>query len=120
MISLSFVDRFDSEAWTIVSNELRNVFQTLPTGASAAFRAGTQSRVQNILLNLTSQRSSLFGWHRSNLFPVLEDSFASRQGLKSGGPRSAGRTQAGPFVLVVDDLVDAASHLPGVGSAAGD
>jgi hypothetical protein len=56
------------------------------------------------------------GGHRTNLLPILKNSFASRRRLEFCRPRSTWGPPAGTLVVRVEDLVYAGCHFPGVRS----
>ena len=56
------------------------------------------------------------GGHRTNLLPILKNSFASRRRLEFCRARSTRRSPAGTLVVRVEDLVYAGCHFAGVRS----
>jgi hypothetical protein len=57
------------------------------------------------------------GRHRTNLLPILKNSFASPRRLEFCWPRSTRRSPAGTLVVRVEDLVYAGCYFAGVWSA---
>lgn len=56
------------------------------------------------------------GGHRTNLLPILKNSFASRRRLEFCRPRSTRGPPAGTLVVRVEDLVYAGCHFAGLRS----
>jgi hypothetical protein len=79
-------------------------------------RSNGRSRERRSPVRRSLGHSRSMGGHRTNLLPILKNSFASRRRLEFCRARSTRRSPAGTLVVRVEDLVYAGCHFAGVRS----